>query len=99
MNMDYFHTTEGNPVYLKHADNFHDTRVRFKDLLPELRDIKNACTEVQILNKKCLYGGPDSGKYKMLVRRSRFWKKNVCTEVQILETGLQFLEFLFRLCI
>ena len=64
MNMDYFHTTEGNPVYLKHADNFHDTRVRFKDLLPELRDIKNACTEVQIL-----------------------------------ETGLQFLEFLFKLYI
>ena len=80
MNMDYFHTTEGNPVYLKHADNFHDTRVRFKDLLPELRDIKNACT-------KCLYGGSDSGN------------KNACTEVQILETGLQFLEFLFKLYI
>ena len=39
MNMDYFHEVEGNPVYFKQADNFHDTRFRFKELLPEFREI------------------------------------------------------------
>ncbi len=39
MNMDYFHTKEGYPVFVNHEDNFYDMRQRFKVLIGDFRTI------------------------------------------------------------
>jgi hypothetical protein len=37
INMDFFHTVDGYPVYFDNNDNFHDMRERVMDLIPKFR--------------------------------------------------------------
>ncbi|MEI6747293.1 MAG: putative transposase, partial [Methylococcaceae bacterium] len=45
--MDFIHTSEGHPVYVKHLDNFYDLRERYVEVIDEFRKImKSKKTDV-----------------------------------------------------
>ncbi|NQU34123.1 MAG: hypothetical protein HQ521_12895 [Bacteroidetes bacterium] len=47
INMDFIHTADGEPVYVKHLDNFNDLRERYVDVIDEFRKImKSEKTDV-----------------------------------------------------
>jgi hypothetical protein len=50
LNMDFIHTATGNPVFIKHLDNFHDLRERYEEVIDEFRAIlKSEKTDVMTI--------------------------------------------------
>jgi hypothetical protein len=54
---DFIHTSQGQPVYMVHADNYYDLRVRYKIVIAEFRSCFNisASTRITIILDRGIY--------------------------------------------
>ena len=70
LNIDFFHTTKGYPLYLEHDDNYYDMRERFLKQVERLRETLN------IPEEKNLTFIIDRGIYKMELFNNLIGTKN-----------------------
>lgn len=58
LNMDFIHTSDGYPVFVKHTDSFHDLRERFIKLCREFRSVIgfNRKTALTFIIDRGIYG-------------------------------------------
>ena len=72
--MDFIHTASGPPVYVEHADNYEDLRVRFYPIVEEFRSVANLPPErvLSFVVDRGIYSHDvfeqiiDSGRYHLI---------------------------------
>lgn len=90
LNMDFIHTAAGDPVYIKHLDNFNDLRERFVEVIDGFRKIMK-CDKKDVMTfivDRGIYGidvfkGIIEKKYLHLITWEKGYKRNLWDDKKV----------------